>query len=116
MVASLWLTMVTLGELMKTVRLLVPLTLYIAAWVTPVHVRFGLVQLNTPTREMATVAPDQVPGPSTTEPRSRSWSQVRISGLTTLACTVTDGAARAGAAASRADAASTIAVKPLRAR
>src|SRR4051812_854728 len=96
---------------MKTARLLVPLTLYLAALVAPEHARLGLVQVNTPAREMVTVAPDHVPGAGTIVPRSRSCSQVRISGFTMLAETETDGAASAGLAVSSASAANVIAAR-----
>src|SRR3954453_13632317 len=73
---------------MCTTLLLLPLTLYFAGWVTPEQVRLALAQVNTPAREMLTVAPDQVPGFRTMDPRSRFCSHVSTSGFSTLALTV----------------------------
>src|SRR6476646_11312211 len=117
LVGSFWLTSVTLGALIRTTWLLVPVTLYFATWVAPVQVMLALVQLNTPALLIAMVAPDQAPGPSTIVPRSRSWTHLRVSGFTTVALTVATvpGAARAGAAAITAAAANALAVKPRRA-
>ena len=47
-VGSLWLVSVTLGAVIFTVRLLLPLTLYLATCVAPVQVRLALAQLKTP--------------------------------------------------------------------
>ena len=71
--------------------------------VAPLQVTLALVQLNAPVREIPTVAPDQVPGPSTIVPRSRFWTHASVSGLTMVAETVATppGAARAGPAAAR---------------
>src|SRR5207248_1076577 len=86
-VESLWFTNVTFGAVIVTTDLLVPLTLYVATCVAPVHVRFALAQLKTPVLEIATVAPDHVPGASVIVPRSRFCSHVRIKGFTTFALT-----------------------------
>src|SRR5439155_23515445 len=86
-VESLRLTRVTLGAVILTVWLLVPLTLYCATCVAPVHVRLALAQLKAPAREIPTVAPDQMPGTSAIVPRLSFCSRVRISGFTTFAFT-----------------------------
>src|SRR4029078_8185829 len=92
---SLRLLRVTLGAVMCTTLFLLALTLYCATLVTPEQVTLALVQVKVPVREMPTVAPVQVPGPSTTDPRSRSCSQVKISGFTTLALTAATPSAAA---------------------
>src|SRR5205085_11036771 len=96
--------MTTLAAVIVAVILFVPIALYFATWRNPAQVRLGLAQLNTPVREIATVAPDQVPGFSVMLPRSRSWTHVRTIGLTTDAETVAlcVGAAAAGVAATAA--------------
>ena len=89
-VGSLWLTSVTFGAVMRTVSVVgaADIVARSLGGAGAGHVRVGAAEHPRPAR-CATVAPDQVPVPSTIEPRSRSWSQVRISGLTTLAWTVT---------------------------
>jgi len=56
-----------------------------ATVVAPIQVTLELPQLNTPAREIPTVAPVQLPGLSTIVPRSRSWTRVKLSGLATAA-------------------------------
>src|SRR5215210_5095871 len=71
-VGSPRLVRVTLGALIVTTCLLVPVTLYLATWLAPLHTRLVVAQLNAPAREIPTVAPDQAPRFKVMVPRSRS--------------------------------------------
>src|SRR5262249_31573675 len=95
--------------LMMTTWLLVPVILYCAVWVAPEQVVLLLEQLNTPARVIPTLAPDQLPAPSTIVPRSRLRTQASVSGFTTRAVAVAfwlGPTARAGVALSAKAAAS----------
>src|SRR5260370_25139169 len=82
LVGSFWLTRVTFGAVIRTVWLFVPDPLYLATCVAPVQATFALVQLKPPVREMPTVAPDHVPGPTTIVPRSRFSNHLSANALT----------------------------------
>src|SRR6476620_2969864 len=89
---------------MKTRWFLVPVTLYCACLVAPEQVTLELPQVNTPALVMPMLVAAQMPVPDRTiVPRSRSWIQVRVSGLTIFAVPVAfwfGPTARAGVALS----------------
>jgi hypothetical protein len=72
-----------------------PCTLYWATLVTPLHTTLALVQLKAPDCDSDTDALLHVPGPSVTDPKSRSWSLLMTSGFTALAVTDADCVAAA---------------------
>src|SRR6185369_1399636 len=85
---SFWLVRVTLGALIVTSWLFVPVILYCAVCVAPEQVVFELAQLNTPARLIPTLAFVHEPEPRTTVPRSRLRTQFRVSGFTMRAVPV----------------------------
>src|SRR5690349_5517591 len=71
---SLALVRLKFGAVMVTVWLLVPVTLYFATWVAPLHTTLVLPQLNVPSLAIATVAPVHAPAPVIRiVPRLRLW-------------------------------------------
>src|SRR4051794_11363517 len=89
LVLSFWFVSVTSLAFTVTTWLFVPVIVYSAFLVAPEQVTLVLGQLKLPPLVMPTTAPVHVPAPDRTMvPRSRSRTQVRVSGFTTRAVAV----------------------------